>query len=99
MRNVVYSPIDNQPCADHDRASGEGVQLQEYTLINMKVLRLPDIPNAAEIFGDSEVYLPAATLRPETMYGQTNSLPTGERPPFYRVDALCAEYGTSGLLQ
>ena len=45
----------------------------------MKVLRLPDIPNAAEIFGDSEVYLPAATLRPETMYGQTNCwvLPSG----------------------
>jgi leucyl-tRNA synthetase len=29
-----------QPCADHDRASGEGVGPQEYTLIKMRVLQL-----------------------------------------------------------
>eukprot|EP00737_Agarophyton_chilense_P001944 gb/GEZJ01002198.1/.p1 GENE.gb/GEZJ01002198.1/~~gb/GEZJ01002198.1/.p1 ORF type:complete len:1102 (+),score=188.61 gb/GEZJ01002198.1/:2938-6243(+) len=79
-RNAVYSPIDQQPCADHDRASGEGVQPQEYTLIKMKLLELPKIPNASQLFADKDVYLPAATLRPETMYGQTNCwvLPTGE---------------------
>lgn len=78
-RNAVYSPIDAQPCADHDRASGEGVLPQEYTLIKMKALRPPNIPNAAELFGDKDIYLPAATLRAETMYGQTNCwvLPTG----------------------
>lgn len=79
-RNAVYSPVDDQPCADHDRASGEGVQPQEYTLIKMKLLKLPRIPNADEIFGDKEVFLPAATLRAETMYGQTNCwvLPNGD---------------------
>ncbi|KAL6329134.1 hypothetical protein AAG906_007680 [Vitis piasezkii] len=30
--------LDGQPCADHDRASGEGVQPQEYTLIKMEVV-------------------------------------------------------------
>lgn len=79
-RNAVYSPVDRQPCADHDRASGEGVQPQEYTLIKMRLLQLPDIPDAESLFGNSAVYLPAATLRPETMYGQTNCwvLPSGE---------------------
>lgn len=83
-RNAVYSPTDGQPCADHDRSSGEGVQPQEYILIKMRLLRLPNIPNAEEIFGDRPVYLPAATLRPETMYGQTNCwvLPSGEYAAF-----------------
>lgn len=83
-RNAVYSPIDAQPCADHDRASGEGVQPQDYTLIKMELLKLPNIPNAGEVFGDREVYLPAATLRPETMYGQTNCwvLPSGDYVAF-----------------
>ncbi|KAK4834576.1 hypothetical protein QYF36_025107 [Acer negundo] len=31
VRYTMYSPIDDQPCAVHDRASGEGVQPQEYT--------------------------------------------------------------------
>lgn len=25
-RYTIYSPLDGQPCADHDRATGEGVQ-------------------------------------------------------------------------
>ena len=29
-RYAVFSPKDGQPCADHDRASGEGVTPQEY---------------------------------------------------------------------
>lgn len=83
-RNAIFSPIDEQPCADHDRASGEGVQPQEYTLIKMKLLKLPNIPKAMEIFGNRDVYLPAATLRAETMYGQTNCwvLPSGEYQAF-----------------
>jgi leucyl-tRNA synthetase len=40
-RYAVYSPKDGQPCADHDRASGEGVGPQEYTLIKMRALELP----------------------------------------------------------
>jgi leucyl-tRNA synthetase len=39
-RYAVFSPLDGQPCADHDRASGEGVGPQEYTLIKMRVLEL-----------------------------------------------------------
>ncbi|KAF2293927.1 hypothetical protein GH714_005743 [Hevea brasiliensis] len=42
LRYTIYSPLDGQPCADHDRASGEGVQPQEYTLIKMEVL--PPLP-------------------------------------------------------
>lgn len=37
-RYTVFSPKDNQPCMDHDRAKGEGVGPQEYTLIKMKVI-------------------------------------------------------------
>lgn len=39
-RYAVFSPLDGQPCADHDRATGEGVGPQEYTLIKLKVLEL-----------------------------------------------------------
>lgn len=66
-RNTIFSPKDGQPCMDHDRSSGEGVGPQEYTLIKMKVVKpLAKLPKG------KEVYLVAATLRPETMYGQTN---------------------------
>lgn len=77
-RYAVFSPLDGQPCADHDRASGEGAGPQEYTLIKMKVLELQGVLSQLE--GQGPVYLLAATLRPETMYGQTNcwALPTGE---------------------
>ncbi|EGT45646.1 CBN-LARS-1 protein [Caenorhabditis brenneri] len=68
-RYTIYSPKDGQPCMDHDRASGEGVGPQEYTLIKLKVLE----PKPAAIAHIKEdVHLVAATLRPETMYGQTN---------------------------
>lgn len=65
----IYSPKDGQPCMDHDRASGEGVGPQEYTLIKIKVLS--NLPKELEAPG-KPVFLVAATLRPETMYGQTN---------------------------
>ncbi|KAF1760670.1 hypothetical protein GCK72_008919 [Caenorhabditis remanei] len=68
-RYTIYSPKDGQPCMDHDRASGEGVGPQEYTLIKLKVLD-PKPQALAHIKED--IYLVAATLRPETMYGQTN---------------------------
>jgi leucyl-tRNA synthetase len=75
-RYAVFSPLDGQPCADHDRASGEGVGPQEYTLIKMKVLEMNE---ALSQFEGSNVFLLAATLRPETMCGQTNcwALPDG----------------------
>lgn len=59
---------------DHDRAEGEAVNPQEYTGIKLKVLEWA--PKAAEAIqgklpADSNVFLIPATLRPETMYGQT----------------------------
>ena len=77
-RPTIFSPIDGQPCADHDRAEGEGVGAQEYTLIKLKILE--PFPAALEQFSGKNVFLVAATLRPETMYGQTNCfiLPTGK---------------------
>ncbi|CAN6183152.1 unnamed protein product [Urochloa humidicola] len=77
MRYTIYSPLDGQPCADHDRATGEGVQPQEYVLIKMEVIS--PLPPRLKALDGRKVYLAAATLRPETMYGQTNCwvLPDG----------------------
>lgn len=54
---VVWDPIENVPVGDHDRVEGEGEVPQEFVLLKFK-------------YGDD--YLVAATLRPETMFGQTN---------------------------
>eukprot|EP00931_Biecheleriopsis_adriatica_P065640 TRINITY_DN40132_c0_g1_i1.p1 TRINITY_DN40132_c0_g1~~TRINITY_DN40132_c0_g1_i1.p1 ORF type:complete len:1241 (-),score=317.82 TRINITY_DN40132_c0_g1_i1:51-3773(-) len=77
-RPSIFSITTGQPCADHDRADGEGVNPQEYTLIKLKVKEVPSEWRAS--LGDADVFLVAATLRPETMYGQTNCfvLPEGE---------------------
>lgn len=69
-RYTIYSIADGQPCMDHDRLSGEGVACQEYTLIKMKVAE--PLPEKLSSLTGKNVYLVAATLRPETMYGQTN---------------------------
>ncbi|KAK0056665.1 leucine--tRNA ligase cytoplasmic [Biomphalaria pfeifferi] len=69
-RYTIFSPKDNQPCMDHDRSSGEGVGPQEYTLIKMK-LKEPYPPKLSGLKG-KPIFLVAATLRPETMFGQTN---------------------------
>ena len=37
-RHTIFSPMDNQPSMDHDRASGEGVGPQEYTLIKLRAV-------------------------------------------------------------
>jgi len=65
-RHAVFSIVSNQVCADHDRQDGEGVGPQEYTLIKIKVLEFPDKIKNLE---GKDVFLVAATLRPETMYG------------------------------
>ncbi|XP_065870088.1 leucine--tRNA ligase, cytoplasmic-like [Euphorbia lathyris] len=82
VRYTIYSPLDGQPCADHDRASGEGVQPQEYTIIKMEVLT--PFPSKLGPLEGKKVFLAAATLRPETMYGQTNAwvLPDGKYGAF-----------------
>jgi len=55
---VVWCPKDRSPTGDHDRQVGEGVTPEEYTLIKFKLAK--------------GTYLPAATFRPETIYGVTN---------------------------
>lgn len=89
MRPAVFSRIENQPCADHDRATGEGASPQEYTLIKVKLQTVPlkwlsSVPELA----DKNIFLVAATLRPETLYGQTNCfiLPDGEYGMFVAFD-------------
>eukprot|EP00923_Selenidium_pygospionis_P038391 GHVN01066984.1.p1 GENE.GHVN01066984.1~~GHVN01066984.1.p1 ORF type:complete len:963 (+),score=79.61 GHVN01066984.1:2247-5135(+) len=84
MRPAVFSRVDHQPCADHDRVSGEGSTPQEYTIVKMEVQLNAGKGSGAEKKWPSEVtsrkvFLVAATLRPETMYGQTNCflLPDG----------------------
>ncbi|KAL9925501.1 leucyl-tRNA synthetase isoform 1-T1 [Glossina fuscipes fuscipes] len=67
-RYTIFSPKDGQPCMDHDRSTGEGVGSQDYTLIKMKVLD----KNGKLKSLQQPIYLVAATMRPETMYGQTN---------------------------
>ena len=76
-RPAIYSVLDGQPWADHDRSEGEGAVPQEYTLIKLKIL---EFPKEMKEFEGQNVFLVAATLRPETMYGQTNwfILPKGK---------------------
>jgi leucyl-tRNA synthetase len=72
-RYTVYSSVDGQPCLDHDRSQGEGINPQEYTAVKLKVLEWSEPASRAvsQIPDGSNVYFVAATLRPETMYGQT----------------------------
>lgn len=68
-RHTIFSPKDGQPCMDHDRSSGEGLGPQEYTLVKMKLTgKVPSKLAQVKV----PIYFVAATLRPETMYGQTN---------------------------
>ncbi|KAI8915922.1 hypothetical protein EDD86DRAFT_197193 [Gorgonomyces haynaldii] len=90
-RYTIYSALDGQACMDHDRSSGEGVGVQEYTGIKLQVLvdellktpvenrhLVKDTPVGQKLeslldkIGSRKLFLVAATLRPETMYGQTN---------------------------
>ena len=49
-------------CADHDRAEGEGVMPDEYTLIKIRVLELNE--RMKKSLDGRKVFLVAATLRP-----------------------------------
>ena len=73
-RYTVYSPKDGQACMDHDRQSGEGLGVQEYTALKLKVKEWPEKAQkvlSGKLPADANVYFVPATLRPETMYGQT----------------------------
>lgn len=54
---VKYCPEERNPVGDHDLLEGEGVAINELTLVKFKI-------------GDD--YLVAATFRPETLFGATN---------------------------
>jgi leucyl-tRNA synthetase len=74
-RYSIYSPRDGQPCADHDRASGEGVLPMEYTVVKLKVQNVAQQAVLApfmSVIGSRSVVFPGATLRPETVVGLTN---------------------------
>ncbi|KAF2639110.1 leucyl-tRNA synthetase [Massarina eburnea CBS 473.64] len=74
-RYTVYSPKDGQACMDHDRQSGEGVGVQEYTALKMQVKEWSESAQKkldGKLPTDAKTYFIPATLRPETMYGQTS---------------------------
>lgn len=82
-RYTIYSKKDGQPCMDHDRASGEGVEVQEFVgaLFPLhsdrsawsKALRdLVEARETSQLGTPLKVSLVTATLRPETFYGLTN---------------------------
>ena len=75
-RYTIYSPKDGQPCMDHDRSAGEALGPQEYTGVRMQVVQWSEAAaktlDSIAALKDKRVFLVAATLRPETMYGQTN---------------------------
>lgn len=54
---VKWCPNDQNPVTDHDLLEGEGVSIVEYSLLKYRV---------------DDYVLPAATLRPETVFGVTN---------------------------
>ncbi|MEA1905060.1 MAG: leucine--tRNA ligase [Candidatus Hadarchaeota archaeon] len=54
---VKWCPGCQNPVTDHDLLEGEGVSIVEYTLLKYRL---------------GDLILPAATLRPETVFGVTN---------------------------
>ncbi len=56
---VRYCPHDDNPVEDHDLLTGESATIVEYTVIKFRL-------------EGSDLILPCATLRPETVFGVTN---------------------------
>ncbi len=54
---VKYCPNDKNPVGDHDLLAGEEAEINEFTLLKFKY---------------NDLFLPTATLRPETVFGTTN---------------------------
>lgn len=103
-RYTVYSPKDGQACMDHDRASGEGVGVQQYTALKMKVIKWSDSAKDLEskVPAGASAYFIPATLRPETMYGQTSCFvsPTITYGLFKVTDTdyfVCSERGARNM--
>ncbi|MCL5101404.1 MAG: leucine--tRNA ligase [Candidatus Parvarchaeota archaeon] len=60
---VVWCPKENTPLGDHDRSEGEGESPEKFSIVK---------------FSSGKFIFPAATLRPETVYGATNMWINGE---------------------
>ncbi|AEC52563.1 leucyl-tRNA synthetase [Pyrococcus sp. NA2] len=58
---VRWDPVVGTPLGDHDLMEGEDVPILDYIIIKFELKE-----------GEETIYLPAATLRPETVYGVTN---------------------------
>ncbi len=58
---VKWCPNDENPVTDHDLLEGEGVNIVEYSILRYRFEE-----------NGREYVLPAATLRPETVFGVTN---------------------------
>ncbi|MFA4640374.1 leucine--tRNA ligase [Pyrococcus kukulkanii] len=58
---VRWDPVVGTPLGDHDLVDGEDVPILDYVIIKFELKE-----------NGETVYLPAATLRPETVYGVTN---------------------------
>ncbi|EMR09841.1 leucine-tRNA ligase [Pneumocystis murina B123] len=74
-RYTIFSTKDNQPCMDHDRQQGEGIRPQEYTCIKLEVISWSEEAKSILVnfnLSGISIYMIAATLRPETLYGQTS---------------------------
>jgi leucyl-tRNA synthetase len=66
---VKYCPQCDNPVGDHDLLEGEGVGVNELTLLKFKIVfdEQKNLENE-----NSAKYLVPATFRPETIYGATN---------------------------
>uniref|UniRef100_A0A3B0N3V4 leucine--tRNA ligase n=1 Tax=Theileria annulata TaxID=5874 RepID=A0A3B0N3V4_THEAN len=109
-RPSILSRITMQPCADHDRSEGEGATAQEYTVVKMKLdtkFKNPftnftdEFDNHKLKLMEKNVYLLAATLRPETFYGQTNLfvLPEGEYEAFLGYESPRLTFNSVGVVE
>lgn len=70
---VKYCPHCDNPVGDHDLLEGEGVGVNELTLLKFKLLDKNDNEiNGIDEGNNNVKYLVPATFRPETIYGSTN---------------------------
>ncbi|WP_080460948.1 leucine--tRNA ligase [Methanobrevibacter arboriphilus] len=70
---VKYCPHCDNPVGDHDLLEGEGVGVNELTLLKFKLLGKNNNEINRNGNSNSNVkYLVPATFRPETIYGSTN---------------------------
>jgi leucyl-tRNA synthetase len=65
--NVIYCPACQSPTGDHDRLVGEGATPVQFSLVKFEILG-----NIDKVPENKKIFLVAATLRPETIFGATN---------------------------